>query len=221
MKRNLASLIALATLAACGGGGGGGGETPAPQTNASAQTGAATEQNNTGNSTTTPDANAGSSTTNTAQNNSQEGNQNNQGETSSSSIRTRLDACPFANASLSPNANNCLAGTYKGTDLHTKAACSVSIQANGPVTASAGSLRIQLQRPFSASNYTKARYTPIAGTSTVGYMLVWSSGQSNVTADSIIDRNVMFNFNSGLDNQLMIEVTDRQASKSISCNIPL
>lgn len=105
--------------------------------------------------------------------------------------------------------------------MHTAQPCTVNIQANGPITATSGNVRIELQRPFSASNYTKGRYTPIAGTSSAGYMLIWMSGQHNVTSSSIIDRTVKFDFNSGMNNRLQIEVMDRQAGTEVSCEIPV
>ncbi|MDO4682317.1 MAG: hypothetical protein Q4B17_05950 [Lautropia sp.] len=83
------------------------------------------------------------------------------------------------------------------------------------------------------SVYSKARYTPIAGTTPVGYTLLWSTTHSpsleNAGSTNLVHTTFTFNFNSNVDGKLLIEMVERvtaartsaTTSNAISCQIPL
>lgn len=227
MKKKLMTLTILSALTACGGGGGD--DTPSAVSNTTAapapSTASSTDNNNSQTAASTDASTAGTTNNNTAAD-AATGSAQSAGADDPAAIRTRLDNCPFANGSQSPNAGACLAGHYVGRDIHTGNDCSVIINRNATVTARAGKLDIQTAQ--SGSMYTKSRYTPIAGTSPVGYILIWTTSHSIIAPESVYT-TFSFNFNSNMDGKLQIETVERKtrsgtnatSNNAISCEIPL
>lgn len=198
MKKTLISLFALSLLAACGGGGGGG-ASPAPATDNTSKL---------DNTSTPAGPHAGATTQDAA--------------ARKAAAIARFNACPTVIGSQSPEASQCLTGTYTGTDLFTQESCTVKISDNGAVEASRGALHFQSVPPYTASAFNKATYSPISGTSPLGYIIAWAAagGGERGTASSI-----GFNFNVQYDEKLNIEVKQGHPATNdvatISCGIEL
>lgn len=226
MQKRLLTLAVLASLAACGGGGEPSNVSSSPSPTESTSSSNNQNINQTAAETTTSPGNTGGVTSDSTQANDTE---------TSSAILTRLNACPFATASQSPNAGSCLVGRYKGKDIHTGSLCTVNIDRSGTITSHADSISLQIPQPYGTSLYTKSRYTPIAGTSQIGYALLWSvSHTTDLTLENagrapIVYTTLTFNFNSGYDGKLLIETVERKtlphsstsATSTISCQITL
>lgn len=141
-------------------------------------------------------------------------------QTGNNNLRTRLDACPFAVSSQSPDSAKCLAGNYSGTDIYTKEACLVTIQADGTTVATRGSTSIRMTKPNIGPIYTKVSYSVIGNTSPVGYSLIWVSSYLPDDKSGKKEAETNFNFNSNYDGKLTIEVKN-SAKESITCQTSL
>lgn len=189
MKKALISLFVLSTLAACGGGGGGGSSTPAGS--------------NEPTSNTNPSGQGAGSTGTPSQDTT---------GSAPAQIRARFDACPMAAASNSAGSARCLAGTYTGEDIFTGEACTIRIAADGSTEATRGSLSFTGTPTTTYHTYSKVSYLPIAGTSPIGYVLLWGT---TLRVSEEATTTVFFSFNANYDEKLKIEIGN------ISCGIRL
>lgn len=137
-------------------------------------------------------------------------------------VISRFNACPMAIASSSPAAASCLAGTYSGIDIFTGDQCTVKIDATGMTEATRGNVNIQLASPGTTSSFNKIAYSPIDGTSPLGYHIMWAYGRNEANASH---KFVNLNFNVQHDERLTIEVKHEypltNESTVISCGIEL